>query len=327
MPSTTGGRAEPNPSTQAEKSEQPRAVQIFLARQAVERGLSEHTVAAYGRDLAQLQAYLVQHGHGLDAPEQVTKTHLRGFVAELHRSGTAKSSVARKLSAVRAFFNHLRKTGVVDANPAEGLKNPKQDKRQPKTLNVDSALALMAAGVDPDPEGLRDLALAELLYGSGLRVSEALGLNLADMDLTQGLVRVMGKGGKERLAPLTGPSADRLRAWLDQRQAFNPKPSQQAVFVGARGGRLNRRQAGRIVDKLATLAGLPQHVHPHLLRHSFATHLLQDGADLRSVQELLGHARLSTTQRYTHLALSALTKVYDQAHPRAKKGKGQKGEE
>ena len=297
----------------------PRACQIFLARLGVEQGASANTLAAYGRDLRQLQAYLETKNLSLDTPKDITKHHLRGFVADLHRQGTAKSSVARKLSSVRKFFSHLRKAGVVNANPAEGLKNPKQDKRQPKALNVDSALALMAAKVDPDPEGLRDLALAELLYGSGLRISEALGLDLMHVDLAQAVVRVMGKGSKERLAPLSQPCVDRLRAYLDQRTAFAHEPSEQAVFLGLKGKRLSRRQAGRILDKLAALAGLPQHVHPHLLRHSFATHLLEGGADLRSVQELLGHARLSTTQRYTHLDMAGLTRIYDKAHPRAKK--------
>ena len=293
----------------------------WLAHLDVEKGASPATLRGYGSDLEQFQAYLAEHSGTLDDPQAVTKGHVRGFLASLHRRRVGKASMARKLSAVRGLFVYLRKVGRVQGNPAAGIKNPKQERRTPRALNVDQAQALVEADVDPDPEGLRDLALAELLYGAGLRVSEALGLDVDDVDPDAGVVRVVGKGSKERLAPLGAMAAQRLKVWLTQRGAMASEPSERALFLGVRGGRLNRRQATRILDKLATRAGLPMGVHPHMLRHSYATHLLQDGADLRSVQELLGHQRLTTTQRYTHLELSRIARAYDAAHPRAAGGK------
>jgi integrase/recombinase XerC len=182
-------------------------------------------------------------------------------------------------------------------------------------------MALLDAKITPDPEGLRDLALAELLYGSGLRISEALSLNVEDLDRTGESLPIRGKGNKERLAVLTPASRTRLNRYMEQRGAFEPKQGEPALFLGARGKRLDRRQAARILEKLAALAGLPQHVHPHMLRHSFASHMLQGGADLRGVQELLGHERLSTTQRYTHLDLQHVMRVYDSCHPKAEGSK------
>ncbi|EPR39354.1 Tyrosine recombinase xerC [Desulfovibrio sp. X2] len=235
----------------------------------------------------------------------------------LHRAGTKKSSMARKLSSLRGFFRFLRTVGEVSATPLAGLSNPKQDKRHPRALNVDQALALLEAHVDPDPAGLRDLALAELLYGAGLRISEALGLDVEDIDPSLGLVRIMGKGGKERLAPLGTQALTRIARWIEQRGALAADARERALFVGQRGARLDRREAQRIVQRLAGVSGLPQRISPHTLRHSFATHMLEAGADLRSVQELLGHERLTTTQRYTHLNMQHLMQTYDKAHPRA----------
>ncbi len=302
----------------------PETVAAYLAHLAVEKGYSESTVEAYGRDLGQFQDWLAERGAGLDDPGAVTRDHVRGWMADMHRRRMGRSSVARKLSSLRGLFRFLARQRMVDADPTAGVRNPKQDKRHPKALNVDQALALMQASVEPGPEGARDVALAELLYGSGLRISEALGLDVNDVDTGSGAVRVMGKGSKERLAPLSDEGARRLDAWLRERHHVAPDWEQQALFVGDRGGRLQRRQANRILEKLAGLAGLPEHVHPHMLRHSFATHLLEAGADLRSVQEMLGHARLTTTQRYTHLTMSKLMRDYDAAHPGAKK-KSKKG--
>jgi len=292
-------------------------MELFLAHLAVEKGYSQATIDAYRRDLEQFSTWLASRGLGLDAPGDLTRDHVRGFMAELHRGRFSKSSVARKLSSLRAFFRYLARRGDITGNPAAGVANPKQDKRHPKTLNVDQALALMQAGVDQDHKGLRDMALAELLYGSGLRISEALGLDVFDVDVPARSVRVMGKGSKERFAPLSDAAAQRLEAYLKVRSQFQPQPREQALFLGARGGRLNRRAASRIIEKLSALAGLPQGVSPHTLRHSFATHLLEAGADLRSVQKLLGHERLTTTQRYTHLTMSRIMQAYDQAHPKA----------
>jgi integrase/recombinase XerC len=297
----------------------------FLGHLDVEKGYSPATVAAYGRDLEQFQGFLEANGASLETPAEVTKAHVRRFLKDLHLQRVAKSSVSRKLSTLRTFFKYLAKSGLVPANPVAGVKNPKQDSRHPKALNVDQALALMEAGAGDGPRALRDLALAELLYGSGLRISEALGLDIEDLELPSSVVRVMGKGSKERMAPLSDASRERLRRYLGVRMEFNASPNEHALFLGDRGARLQRRQANRILERLAALAGLPEHVHPHMLRHSFATHLLESGADLRSVQELLGHARLTTTQRYTHLNLDQLTQVYDKAHPKSGTPKKRRG--
>jgi integrase/recombinase XerC len=300
----------------------PDTVRAFLAHLEVEKGYSRATLDAYARDLAQFRNWLARRRLSLDSPGEITRDHVRGYLAELHRRRMSRTSVARKLSSLRGFFRHQLRRGKVTADPCAGVSNPKQPKRNPRALNADQALAMMEAAVDPDPKGLRDLALAELLYGSGLRISEALGLDVEDVDRRARVVRVMGKGGKERLAPLSDMAVRMLERWLEQREAFGPDPLERALFIGVRGGRLDRREAQRIVAALARAAGIPQGASPHTLRHSFATHLLESGADLRAVQELLGHKRLTTTQRYTHLGLSRLMEAYDKAHPRsAKDGK------
>ncbi|MGE4553227.1 MAG: tyrosine recombinase XerC [Desulfovibrionaceae bacterium] len=289
----------------------------WLAWLAAEKGYSPATVRAYATDLAEFQAFLARRGGGLAAYADVTRDQVRGLLAELHRRGVKKSSVARKLSSLRGFFGWLMKHRLAEADPTAGVRNPRQEQRRPRLLNVDQALALMDAHVTPDPAGLRDLALAELLYGSGLRISEALGLDVEHVEPGSGFVRVLGKGSKQRLAPLSDPARARLARWLEQREAMAPAPEERALFLGARGGRLDRRQARRIIERLAVAAGLPTDVHPHMLRHSFATHLLEAGADLRDVQELLGHERIVTTTRYTHLDMAHLMRVYDKAHPRS----------
>ncbi len=306
--SWTGGMAE---------SGLPALCRGFVAHLAAEKGYSPATVRSYETDLAQFEAFLQARQASLEHPESVTREHARGFMAEMHRLHIKKSSMARKLSSLRAFFRFLRRQRVLDADPLAGLRNPKQEKRQPRALNVDQAVAVMQAAAPKDPESLRDAALAELLYGSGLRVSEALGLDVTDVDAASGVVRVTGKGSKDRLAPLSDEARRRLAQYVEQRGAFAPPPGETALFLGQRGGRLNRRQAARIIEALSKKAGLAQRVHPHMLRHSFATHMLEAGADLRDIQELLGHERIGTTQRYTHLNLQQIMKVYDKAHPRA----------
>ena len=321
--SSTSGKNEANALPGAAP---PATVAVFLDYLRAQKGYSPATLAAYGVDLAQFEAFLAGRGLSLSAPGSVTREHARSFLAELHRRREAKTSMGRKLSALRGFFRYMLLKKRIVSDPLTGLKNPKTEKRQPKALNVDEAVALVTPqpgtpAADGSREACRDLALAELLYGSGLRVAEAVGLDLDDVDLSQGVARVLGKGGKERLAPLSDASRDRLREYVMRRAEFSPEPREQAFFLGSRGGRLNRRQAARIVDALATAAGIAKHTHPHMLRHSFATHLLESGADMRSVQELLGHARLSTTQRYTHLELTRIMQVYDKAHPRSKDSK------
>ena len=300
----------------------PEPVSRFLDYLSGQKGYSAATVAAYGGDAAQFEAHLARRGLSLAEPARVTREHVRGFLAELHRQRLGKASMGRKLSSLRGLFRFLQQKKLVAQSPLAGVKNPKGEKRHPGVLNADQAKALVEAGDALDPRSLRDMALAELLYGAGLRISEAVTLDLLDVDLSRGVARVLGKGGKERLAPVGGAARERLLAYLRVRGAFCPAPGEKAFFLGSRGGRLNRRQAARILADMAAGAGLPQRVHPHMLRHSFATHMLQAGADLRSVQELLGHSRLATTQRYTHLDLTRIMRAYDAAHPLATGGPG-----
>ena len=310
-------------STSANAEIPPPPVQAFLVHLEGAKGYSQATLASYGRDLEQLEQFLNGRGETLAELKGVGRESIRGFLAELHRQGTKKSSIARKLSALRSFFRHMLRLQAIAADPMAGIRNPKQDKAHPRTLNVDQAFAMLdnvlGAGKQgaSEAERLRNLALAELLYGSGLRVSEALGLDVLDADPAAGHVRVMGKGSKERIVPLSDASRLALAAYLKVRGELTPKPEEKALFLGVRGKRLQRRQANRIIAILAEEAGLPQSVSPHVLRHAFATHLLEAGADLRDVQELLGHANLSTTQRYTHLSLGTIMQAYDKAHPRA----------
>jgi integrase/recombinase XerC len=316
--SSTNGKADA-PGTELAT---PETVAAFLTELAAVKGYSRATIAAYEDDLAQFEAYLAGRGLSLGAPEGLGREQVRGFLAELHRRRVAKTSMGRKLSTLRGFFKYQLQKKRLTADPTAGLKNPKAERRGPRALNADEAVALVTpAGATPAGAGsaaaCRDLALAELLYGSGLRVSEALGLDLDDVDLSQGIVRVLGKGSKERIAPLSDASRERLREYWRRRGELGPGPTELAVFLGAKGTRLNRRQAARIIDALAKGAGLARHAHPHMLRHSFATHLLESGADLRSVQELLGHEHLTTTTRYTHLDLARIVGIYDQAHPRS----------
>ena len=316
----------------ADAPPQVRAFSIFLS---VEKGYSQATVDAYLRDIFQFAELSASDGADLNEPAQITRRHVQRWLMALNREGVGRTSMGRKLSALRAFFRFLLRRGEISALPTQGIANPKTDQRHPRFLNVDQAQTLLrkdAGAPEKKPLDLalfaRDLALAELLYGSGLRVSEALGLDIRDFHPGEAHIRVLGKGEKERLAALTEAAQKALAAWLKLRGEVaarsvreDAKKQETALFLGARGGRLDRRQAQRIIAGLCRRAGLSQTVSPHGLRHSFATHLLEAGADLRAVQELLGHARISTTQRYTHLNLSKLMEVYDQAHPRALKAR------
>jgi len=309
-------------------------IDAFLTWMEVQKGASQATLKAYGSDLGQLAEFLRGQQADLGRPQGVTKRHIQAYLAWLFRLGEAKSSMARKLAAARSYFRFQQRSGGVTENVAAQVRNPRQEKRHPRALNVDETFALLDAGHSaasntgqgramPDSaeaERLlcRDLALAELLYGSGLRISEALGLDVDDVQLSSRVLRVMGKGSRQRLAPLSDTSCDSLKSWLDERPLM-ALADEQALFVGSRGSRLNRREAARIIERLCRRAGLDFTVSPHSLRHSFATHLLAAGADLRSVQELLGHSRLTTTQRYTQVSLEHLMEAYDKAHPKASK--------
>ncbi|MBI1948095.1 MAG: tyrosine recombinase XerC [Deltaproteobacteria bacterium] len=289
---------------------------------------SAHTLRNYANDAAQLRAFLVDKGHpGVANLKKVDHIALRGFLAARHHSDST-TSVLRKLSALRGLFAHAKRHKLIDASPAALLDSPKRPKVLPRTVSVEEAFALCAAPKARQPAKpdeaqvevpLRDRAVVELLYGSGLRVAELCGLDRADVDLAGRWLRVLGKGKKERLVPFHDACATALTAWLEQgRPALAGDDSGDALFLGARGGRLHDREVRRFLARYGVLVGARGRVHPHKLRHAFATHLLEGGADLRAIQELLGHASLSTTQRYTHVDVARLTKVYDAAHPRAK---------
>jgi integrase/recombinase XerC len=294
-------------------------VQRFEAYLRVERRASAHTLKAYLADLAQYAAYLAERSAPLvpSSPALV-----RGFIAST-APGAGPVSLARKLSAVRSFYRYLVKEGLASTNPARAVASPKQPRRLPEVLPEEEAAALVEAPTaDGAPLHLRDRAFLELLYASGLRVSELTGLDVKGVDLAQGLVRVVGKRRKERLVPIGRPAREALARYLaTARPVLAARPGRraggEALFLNFRGGRLTGRSVARLIDGWVKQVGLPRHVHPHVLRHCFATHLLSNGADLRGIQELLGHASLSTTQRYTHLDWKRLATVYDQSHPRA----------
>lgn len=298
----------------------------FLRWFALQRGASSASVKAYKTDLEQFFIIMASKYPDIAVPCEIKRKHIQTYLSTLFGEGEAKSSMARKMASLRTYFKFLLHTGEVEENPAKTVRNPKQEKHQPRALNVDEIFAVLdkngntASPQDMSDQSLkkRDIALAELLYGSGLRISEALQLNIDAFQANVAVIRVLGKGNRERLAPLSDTCREALRDWLAVR-AHIANPDEHALFVGAHGQRLNRREAVRVIKKLCEAAGLASAVSPHGLRHSFATHLLAAGADMRAVQELLGHKRLTTTQRYTHVSLEHLISAYDQAHPLAKK--------
>jgi integrase/recombinase XerD len=275
---------------------------------------SPRTVDAYRRDLAALHAFLEK-----DVAD-VTSGELESWVASMRAEGLAASTIARRVSAVRAFFRHLVLIGTRDENPAASVQLPRRGRTLPRALSPAETERLIDAAAGSTPRALRDRALVELLYGAGLRVSEAVGLEKNGVALEDRVVRVLGKGGKERLVPLGRPAAEAVRRYLALGRPHLDRRYRPELFLNARGGALTRAGAFLILRKLADRAGLePGRVHPHLLRHSFATHLLEGGADLRSVQEMLGHADLGTTERYTHVSDRRRREVYFQSHPHARR--------
>ena len=290
----------------------------FLRYLAAEKNASAHTLRSYRSDLEQFEAFLTTQQVTL--PE-ITQRHVRAFLVHLHGRGLDPASVSRKLSAARSWLRFLVRRGVLERNPARDVRGPRLPRKQAAFLDVDEAKALVesrtgrSVGARPDTRSARSSAILELLYASGLRVSELTGLDLEHVDDAARTVRVLGKGRKERIVPFNDHTARALAAWLGER-------GRQAgpLFTGPRGGRINPREVYGLVRAAARAAGITRTIGPHTLRHTFATHLLNAGADLRAVQELLGHSRLSTTQRYTHLGADHLLKVYDRAHPRARTG-------
>jgi site-specific recombinase XerD len=292
------------------------ALELLVDHLAHEQGRRPNTVAAYRRDATDLARTCA--GWGVDRPDEVELLTLRRYLAELAERGYARATVARRASVLRTFFALLRRRGLAERDPAELLGSPKQGRHLPRVLRIDEVERLLAAPDPSSPVGVRDRALLELLYASGARVSEACSLDLDGLDLEQQQVRLFGKGAKERIAPLGEPGVDALRDYLAAGRSVlvGPRPT-DALLLNTRGDRLGARDARTAVTRAATQAGLG-HVTPHTLRHSFATHLLECGADIRVVQELLGHASLATTQRYTHLSRGRLREVHSSAHPRAR---------
>jgi len=285
------------------------AIESYLQHLASERRLSPHTVSNYRRDLQGLV--------GLTASRplaDLTTTDIRGAVVRLRSQGLAPSSLARHLSSWRGFYAFACRRLGYTRNPCTGLRPPKAARALPKTLSPDACAQLLDRGTDT-PLDMRDRAMFELFYSSGLRLAELTGIDLDDLDLASGEAKVTGKGSKTRIVPVGSQALAAVRGWLQVR----PATSQRAMFVNLRGGRLGPRSVQLRLQRWALRAGLPQHVHPHMLRHAFASHVLQSSGDLRAVQEMLGHASISTTQVYTHLDWQHLAKVYDQAHPRARK--------
>jgi integrase/recombinase XerC len=334
-------------------------LRAFLDFLRFNRNASAHTVAAYEGDLAQF-IELAARERGTAAadlsPDDLDLGAIRAYMGELHRQGHARASVARKLSALRAFGRFLRREGWLEADPTSLAVSPKRDRRIPAHLSVDEMSRLLEMPDASEPLGRRDRAILELFYASGLRLSELVGLDLDDVNLSARMVRVMGKGAKERLVPFNGAAADSLRAWLRDRASLCAQPSTGAppplvrragraaaagrrgarpaparstgrdpLFVNFRGTRLTGRSVQRLVARYVAACSTRFGISPHALRHSFATHLLQRGADLRAIQELLGHVQLSTTQRYTHVNAAQLLDVYRKAHPRAE-ARGRKTE-
>ena len=300
-----------------------RAIRAFLDDLAVQQGASPQTIRAYASDLAQFHVFAQD---ALDRrrpliPESIEPTLIRAFLAARDRREEKKSSLARKLACLRSLFRYLVRIGRLAANPAENVRGPKLPKHLPRVLTKDDAGALMEFPGDQGRDALRNRAILETLYSTGARVSELVGMNCDDISRSEGLVRVRGKGRKERIIPLGSVALDVIDAYHAQAPKVRGSPSRRssdavAVFRNSRGGRLTTRTIARIVAKYSRqLTGGT--IHPHTLRHSFATHLLDEGADLRSIQEMLGHASLSTTQKYTHLATDQLLSLYDRAHPRA----------
>lgn len=307
-------------------SEKRGLIQQFVHYLALEKNASPHTCRCYRKDLEGFEDFLKSMGMYLNPAgdveiEKVDRMAIRKYMSFLHRKNK-KSSIARKISTLRSFFKYLIREQILPSNPAKSVSSPKVEKTLPTTLTVDEAFRLMESPRSiPEKSsqmskqnGVRDRAILELLYSSGLRVSELVGLNLNQLDSDLGIVRVMGKGRKERIVPVGVKAIDALKAYLEGRGGFT---GDGPIFINHTGGRLTARTVGRLIKKYTRHSGIFRKVSPHSLRHTFATHLLDAGADIREIQEMLGHSSLSTTQRYTHVSMGKLMEVYDKAHPRS----------
>jgi len=297
-------------------------IERYMDYLRTERSLSNHTCKGYWNDLCQFEAFLRQNSLALSPDNTVNvkgidHVMVRTYLGSLYKK-IRKSSMARKVASIRSFFRFLVREQVVSLNPALLVNTPKQDRTIPTALSVDDAFRLMEAPADLSIGSVRDKAILEMLYSSGLRVGELVGLDVEALDLDLSVVRVLGKGNKERIVPLGSKAVAALKSYMEHRPRLEREGQEErALFLNTRGGRLTSRSVARIVEKYARRCGLPGHVSPHCLRHTFATHLLDGGADLRGIQELLGHVSLSTTQKYTHVSVDRLVEVYDKAHPRS----------
>ena len=302
-----------------------RLIHRYLEHLQGERQLSPQTLRAYEHDLVTFHEFLARDFLGKEPeavrPQDADPLAVRSFLAALTRKGLSKRSQGRALSAVRSLFRFACREGLLEANPAQGVRTPKAPKTLPRHLRPGEVESLIEAPEGEGPLVRRDRAILELLYAAGLRVSELVGLNWPDVDLPARMVRVMGKGSKERMVPFGRPAAEALRGWLGVWETLRKHQDDgQPVFLNHQGTRLTDRSVRRVIDRWVDAAAVARGVHPHTLRHTFATHLLEGGADLRAIQELLGHSSLSTTQKYTHLEVERLLAVYRGSHPRARRG-------
>ncbi|MGQ0792827.1 MAG: tyrosine recombinase XerC [Deltaproteobacteria bacterium] len=280
-----------------------------------ERGYSKHTLRAYISDIRQFASFLGERKSAEASLVSVEEIDVRAYLARIHRKNS-KTSISRKLTSIRALFEFLLREGIVAKNPAKLLPTPKAEKKLPSFLTVDEAFRLLdSPGWDAKPLALRDAAILELLYSSGLRVSELTGIKITELDLSEAVVKVLGKGARERVVPVGSKAAAALGRYIERRELLGPRSD--SLFLNSRGGALTPRSVAVIVKKCSLLSGIAKNVSPHVLRHTFATHLLGGGADLRAIQEMLGHKSLSTTQRYTHTSIEKIMEIYDKTHPRA----------
>jgi len=299
------------------------AIDGFLRYLRIERNASELTLKSYSEDFNSLFDYLRDRAPDKATPEDLDVAVLRGYVAYLHECQYAKTTIARRLACLRSFLRFCQREGLIASNPAKALRTPRTGRKLPHFLTTEQIVTLLEAPPANEPEGLRDRAILETMYSGGLRVAELVGLNVEHWDRDANVLRVFGKGKKERIAPVGKHAAKALYRWLEVRQ---PAPDasaadKAALFLNRFGERLTTRSIGRMIEKYLKLTGLDRHTSPHTLRHTFATHLLDGGADLRSVQEMLGHKSLTTTQIYTHVSTQRLRETYEKSHPHAKRNK------
>lgn len=303
-------------------------IKKFEIHLEIERNLTLNTRKNYLIDIRQFQEFLAENYLSPENPDVDSLTHIdhmtvRAFLGSLYREKKKKVTISRKVTALRTFFNFLLREGMVKINPADMVQAPRVEKFIPIFLSVDEMAALLRTELNYDVTGLRDRAVIELFYSSGIRLSELAGLNKGDIDFSQGLIRVRGKGRKERIVPVGDPALAAVREYLEKKKEALEKyqfhGSGEPVFISKRGTRLSTRTIARILDRIVLKSGLKRKISPHVLRHTFATHMMEAGADLRAIQELLGHESLSTTQKYTSVSVGRLLEIYDKSHPKAKK--------